>query len=499
MLKKLVFTFLLLIFSISAFSQYDYNNNCKQAYSLIIDLRFDAAQKQIEIEKKNNPENLIPLLLDNYIEFLRIILYEDKNLFEEVRDNKKTRIDKWEEGSKNNPYHKFGIAQMNMQWAFVRFMFGEYFTAGLEINQAYHLLEENNKLFPKFTPNTLGLGVLHAMIGVIPDQYKWAVNLLGLHGSIDLGLSELEDLLNSENVEFKHFKSEALFLYTFLKLNLQSEEERYSELNNQFQKREMASISQRSPLLHFARAVLLMKISNDDAIPFLINRPISKDAAVFYYPDFLLAQAKLFKLEPEAQNLFKQYLKNYHGNNLKRSAVQKIAWSKFIQGDTLSYKENINSILTMQVTRLDGDEAAFNEAKKAVNGYLPNLYLLKSRILFDGGYLKEALAILQNADLLKFNEEEKIEFLYRKSRIYHQMNSSDLALTFYQLTLAEGEKFNSYFAGNSCLKMGEIYEQKTNKKQAEYYYTKCLELSFDEYRRSIRAKAKAGLQRLKII
>lgn len=495
MLKKSAVLFLLLILSLPVFAQYDYNQECKDAYSLIIDLRFDAAQKKIEQAKKENPENLIPLLLENYIDFLRITLSEDKALFEQKRTQKKIRIDQWEKGPKDNPYYRMGIAQMDMQWAFSRVVFGEYITAAIEINQAYHLLEENKRLYPDFLPNALGLGVLHAMIGVVPDQYQWAVNFLGLYGSIDQGLNELEDLLNANKAEFQQFKPEALFLFTFLKLNLQTDPVRYTDLNKRFKDQDI--ISKRSPLLNFARAVLIGHEDNNQLIPFLENRPQAKDAFPFYYPEFMLAQAKLYKLNPEAQGLFNEYLENYPGNNFKRSAAQKQAWSSFIQGDTIAYQRIMNSTLTFQPTKIDADDAALKEAKKANAGYLPNLYLLKSRILFDGGYLNEALEVLKKSDLSKFSEEEKIELVYRKGRIYHNMDSLDQALTFYSLALSRGEKLNSYFAGNACLKMGEIYEQKKEKSKAELYYTKCLGLDFDEYRRSIRAKAKAGLQRLK--
>jgi len=497
MFKKIVFSFLFLTFSLPLFSQFDYSDDCKKAYSLIVDLRFDSAKKYIEKVNTDHPENLIPLVLENYIDFLSIVLEEDKELFEKLRYQKKNRVNKWEEGPKDSPYYRMGIAQMNMQWAFVRVLFGEYLTAAFEINQAYHLLEENKEFYPDFLPNAMGLGVLHAMIGLVPDQYQWAINFLGLYGSVDQGLGELEALLDSDNPEFQHFKPEALFLYTFLKLNLQSGEERYGELKLRYQQKEMDLVSRHSPLLNFSRAVLLMKEDNDSVISFLENRPVLGDALTFYYPEFMLGQAKLYRLDADAYQLFDNYLKNYPGNNFKRSAAQKKAWSAFVQGDTLVYKQSMLKILYFPSTQLDGDDAALKEAKKVSDGYLPNLYLLKSRILFDGRYLKEALAVFHNLDLSKFNKKEKIELSYRKARIYHHLDSLDQALTFYQIALKEGEKFNSYFAANSCLKMGEIYEQKGINEKAKFYFEKCLDLDFEEYRRSIRAKAKAGLQHVK--
>lgn len=497
MLKKLAFVLLIISLNLNVFAQYDYTSDCKKAYELIIDLRFDSAQTYINSVKKNQPENLIPLVLENYIDFLKISLSEDKDLFEKLNENKKIRIKQWENGSKDSPFYRMGIAQINMQWAFARVLFGEYFTAAFEINQAYHLLEENKILYPDFHPNAMGLGVLHAMIGVVPDQYQWAINFLGLYGSIDQGLNELEDLLHSDEESFQHYKAEALFLYTFLKLNLQNDDTRFAALQKEYQEETLNLISQRSPLLHFSRAVLMMKVDNDSAISFLEKRPQSSDAIPFYYPLYMLAQAKQYKLDPEANALFNDYIKEYPGNNFKRSAAQKEAWGAFIGGDITKYRKIMNDLIAYPSTKLDGDNAALKEAKKVQDGYLPNIFLLKSRILFDGGYLLKALAVLENAKDTDFNEFESIELDYRKARIYHHLDSISDAILFYRKAFSAGEKYDSYFAGNSALKLGEIYEQKKEEKQAEKYYQKCLTLDFDEYRKSIRAKAKAGLQRLK--
>jgi hypothetical protein len=496
MIKKIVFLFLTLAFAESGFAQYDYNKDCQNAYRLIIELKFDSAKGQIDKLSAQEPENLIPLLLNNYIDFLSVALTEDKTKFNEIRARKKERLDRWENSEENSPYFRMGIAQMNMQWAFARVTVGEYFTAALEINQAYHLLEENKLKYPDFLPNAMGLGVLHAMIGVVPDQYQWAISLLGLSGSIDQGLLELEALLNSDKDEFQKFKPEALFLYTFLKMNLQSNKKRLKQLDAYFREPYMEYVAQKSPLLHFARASILMKESNDQAISYLEKRPLEKTAFKFYYPELLLAQAKLYKMDEQAQALFAHYVREYPGKNFKALATQKEAWSRLLNGDTLAYKRLMNTILELPSTRIDGDKAALKEAKEVASGYLPNIYLLESRILFDGNYLAEALKTLTDPKMTPFDAQDSIELNYRKARIYHHMDSIPQALQFYQISLNQGAKLDSYFAGNSCLMMGEIYEQIGNVQKAKYYYEKCLTLDFDEYRKSIRAKAKAGLQGL---
>ena len=65
----------------------------------------------------------------------------------------------------------------------------------MEIKRAFHLLERNQRLFPDFMPNKKNLGLMHALIGTVPDAYRWGVQILGMHGTIDQGKAEIEEVL----------------------------------------------------------------------------------------------------------------------------------------------------------------------------------------------------------------------------------------------------------------------------------------------------------------
>ncbi len=67
---------------------------------------------------------------------------------------------------------------------------------------------------------------------------------------------------------------------------------------------------------------------------------------------------------------------------------------------------------------------------------------------------------------------------------------------FYEKTIANGSQSKRYYAGNSALKLGEIYEQEKQVSKAIFYYSLCLELDFDEFENGIQSKAKAGLKRI---
>ena len=92
--------------------------------------------------------------------------------------------------------------------------------------------------------------------------------------------------------------------------------------------------------------------------------------------------------------------------------------------------------------------------------------------------------------------ELQTEYLYRTGRIFHEWNKADSALIYYAKAIERGKDLKRYFAANSALETGEIYELRGNKEQAKQYYNMCLGFADHEYKTGIDSKAKAGLNRL---
>ena len=66
-MRKSGLVFILLVFVNLSFGQYhyDFNPQCKDAYTAILNLKFDQGKKLIDNEMKVNPDNNIPYLLNN--------------------------------------------------------------------------------------------------------------------------------------------------------------------------------------------------------------------------------------------------------------------------------------------------------------------------------------------------------------------------------------------------------------------------------------------------
>ncbi len=491
---KLLTGLLFSVISIATFSQYNYNSYCKDAYSLIQTLKFDSARYYLALEKLENPGNLIPVFLENYIDFLILTIGENKKDFRNLEDNKNTRLDILEDGNEDSPYYLYCMANVNLQWAFARMKFEEYFTAFFEINRAYKQLEENSEKFPGFIPNYIGLGVLHAIVGSVPDNYRWITNILGIHGSIDNGIEGMYMVIDSitDDEEYQHLLSETLFYLSFIELNLSPDKVRSLEI-----KEIMDEIEIDNPLLTYVKANILLRNGyNDQAITILEQRNLEQDQYPFLYLDFVLGRAKLNRLDADADQYFEKYIKDFNGINYKASACQKLAWFHLIKGDTLNYYQYISHAMNYPDELVDEDKQARYEAK---TGRIPNVYLLKARLLFDGGYYEDAVSfLLQHTGEIGMRDlTDSVEYYYRLGRAYDEIEMHDEALEYYNISITKGKDLDAYYAGNAALMSGKIYEQEGNLSNAGHYYELCLDLDFKEYERSIKFKAKGGLNRIR--
>ena len=150
------------------------------------------------------------------------------------------------------------------------------------------------------------------------------------------------------------------------------------------------------------------------------------------------------------------------------------------------------------INQVDGDKNAQKEyAEFKETGQIPNRSLLQARLLFDGGYYKEAKnSLLKNKQELSKSPPLELEYYYRLGRINHRLDNFALALFNYQTTVAKGLNSKEYYGCNSALQMGLIYEELQDFPKARKYFNKCLTIKPTNYQTSIHLKAEAGLNRI---
>jgi len=492
-MSRITASFVLVFLGFQLFAQYEVNHNCMQAYHAIISLDFDEGRLWLEKEKAENPDNLIPIYYENYIDFLTLLIGEKESDLNSLNSNKRQRIKALEKGDASSPYYNYCLANVYLQWAFARVKFGQHLNAFFEIRKAYRLLEENRLNFPGFLPDNTGMGLLHALVGSVPDNYSWVTDIIGMDGSVNEGVYELKQVVDSaiNNKEYAHLLPESLFFLTFIQLNLNKEEQDALEIKHM-----LDSLPSNNPLIVFAKVSIMMKTGyNDEAIEVLTSFRQKDDAYPFHYLKYLLGLAKLSRLDEDAHHPLLKFIIYYEGKNYKSSACQKVAWHHLIKGDTAGYQEHINKALFYNEGIVEEDKQALMEAESDI---IPNASLLKARLLFDGGYYEKALEELEQGEHKEQFEAvvEIAEFHYRKGRVYHELESYEKALSCYKTAIEKAKRLKRYFAGNAALKSGNIYELLGDYEQAKDMYHKCLGLDFTEYEKGIKAMAKAGLNRI---
>lgn len=493
-MKKLYLLFFLFLFSIqnTFATKFEFTPLATEAYQKVMSLRFEEAKKDIEKIKEEDPNNQIAYFIENYIDFFKVFINEDKTEFKLLEKNKTPRLRAIRKGDKDSPYYLYCQAEIKLQWALARLKFEQYFNAFNEVSSAYKLLKRNQKKFPNFQANKKSLGVLHALIGTIPDNYKWGVKLLGgMTGSIEKGKREIEETLIYARTNDFLFEEETLVMYAFLMLHLKN------DMNKAWGIIQNDKLNpKKNPLVCFAFSNIAMRTGrNDIAIELLENRPRGSQYATFHFLDYMLGLAKLYRLDRDAEVHIRKYLNNFHGQNYIKEAYQKLAWFHLVKGNEIEYVKYIAFCKTKGAKVIGGDKTAEKEAK---SGIIPDMNLLKARLLFDGGYYERALKLISRKSLTDFStQKNQLEYTYRLGRITHNMENHDEAITHYQTTIDRGSDASYYFACNAALQVGLIYEARKDKSNAKKFFNLCLSIKPDEHRNGLHQKAKAGLDRLK--
>ncbi len=488
--------FLFLLFNAQllavAAPHYRFSENCKQAAAEIFKLRLDRGRDLLEQEKKSDPDNLIPLLLEDYIDFFKVYISEDELLYYRLSDRRNERLKRLVKGPKESPFYRYCLAEVQLHWGIARLKFEEYIGAFMNVKKAYALLEANRKAFPGFVYNLKSLAVMHTVVGAIPKEYRWGVEKLGFEGSIETGMAEMEKVVKYCRHNDFPFHPEVKMLQAFLKLHLLQDGAGAWALVSD------PGFGEADDLLAcFTKASVASYTGHNDAVIRIIEeRP--RGEAYFEIPflEYLEGLALVHKLDPRGEKLLLHFIENFKGRNYIKAAWQKIAWLRLTAGDNGGYHDAMSKVLNDGFGQIEEDRAAQQEAEAGVE---PDPRLLKSRLLFDGGYYEKALQTLSDFRSFSFTLPAHIlEFNYRMGRIYQKRKEDKKALLYFERCIrASSHNSPFYFAANACLQIALMAEEAGERKKARSYFQKAMQYHNHTYRKSIESQARAGLERLK--
>lgn len=483
---------LLLTLAVYGQKVYDFNPTCQQAYQEITRLRINNGVALIEKAKQQNPNNLIPLLLESYVDFYILFLNEDPADFSKRYPNFAKRITALENGPVQSPFYNFCLSSVRVHKAASAIKFGRIWDAGWDFRRAWMLIKENKNLYPSFVPDDLMYGALQTVVGTVPKGYKWLANLFGMRGSITEGMKTVRNFVNSNDPWAKLFANEAQFIYPYLLFYMENKKEealqfiqqkKLDVVNNHLHGWMAANLGLNNKQAEYTKQIILNRNKSTE----YLNIPVW---------DFEMGFAKLFHLETqEAIVYFDRFTDNFKGKFYLKDVYQKLSWCYYLQGNMSAAEKARQQVLTKGSTDSDADKKALKDAKA---NFWPNSLLLKARLLNDGGYHKEALGILHGKTESDFpKEEDRLEYVYRAARIYDDLGREEEAMNAYLATIKLGEFRKEYFAARAAVQLAQLYETRGQKSLAIQYYQRCLDMGDHEYKNSLDQRAKSGILRCK--
>lgn len=468
--------------------------NCLKAQSLLYELKLDQAEKLLKSESSKDPDNIAIDWLEESALFLKVFITEDKAVYDKLKKDWAKMLKDLESKTFNNAWYNFVLSDMHIHQALIHLKFNESISAGTDIKSAFKYLKDNKKKFPAFLPDNKNLGFLTCLFSSVPSKYQWLTKLIGFEGDMDEGLSEINAYLKSGLNTREHvwLKLDAAFMYAMVEHHLNKSPDlawNTIEPYTRNYKNVVIENYMRATVANYAG-------KNDEMYTVLMAKPPYAGTTAFYYLDYLLGICKLRKLDAGAENNFMIYTVKYKGKNYIKSAYRYMSWAMQLKGDEANAKTYYAMGVKMGASILEEDKQAEMECKESV---IWHTGILKARLQFDGHYLDNALKTLEGINKSQLTSLKfKLEYDYRKARIYHEQGVKSKAIAMYLETIEKGRKSSYYYAAYSALQLGIIYESQGDKSNAKKYYdmAKSGFPENKEYVQSIEQKAKAGLKRI---
>ncbi len=377
------------------------------------------------------------------------------------------------------PWQRFFLAEIKLRSAFINLKLGNELSAAWNIRQAYKLIVENIALYPTFIYNNKTSGILHVLIGSIPEQYQWIVNLMGMSGDVQTGLHKLDSVASNNGV----FSVEASLLHSVIDAFLLSNTERASD--------NIEDISDEGPLLNYVKMAIAMK--NSDAAKAIrlydLSRNRGQNPLIQYLAGDAFLQLGNYDRAQEALNLF---IETFEGQNFIKDAYYKLGLAALLQQDLEGAQQLFNKAKNRGQKLTEADKHA---QRMVLNG-LPDPVIMKIRLFTDGGQFQKADSIIKLVSTNQIKIKDHLEFTYRKARLQHKLDKYDMAISLYKNVISIQDN-DAYFAPNSCLQLGYIYQEYKNQDQAKYFFEKVLTYKHHVYKNSLDNKAKTALKGIK--
>ena len=485
MKKKYLFFVFLLGISLKTFAVYDINDRCKQAWVLLMDLDIDAAKNTLAKEIELHPENYYAYYLEQTCDAYALIINSDDKDYQVFIENYEKRREIMDEKDMDSPYYLACYAEMELQLGIFNILKGSRFAGIKKAYSSYKKTYKNLKQYPDFKQSLKLDGFFNVAISNIPPFARWAVSFFGVSSNPDYGSQLIiENYHLQEHIEGVNMES-ALFVILAGKLN-KSPEASYHFI--QTLEGEMSDVF----LLQYFKANIAYRTGrNEEALAVL--KPLGKKKGfyreVIYH--YMLGKILLRKLDKRANHHLQEYLNRLEKQEYQKEINYQLAIYSLLQSDETAYLLYCTKVLDEGIDVNERDREAIYDAGL---DYIPNIELMKTRLLLSGGYVNQADSILREYDNAKEDVlAYQLEYYFLKGKIEIAKQKDTAALESFEKVIQLGAKEDYYFASESALLIGRIYQEQGFNEQAKEYYKLCIKLFDSDYYEYIEDAARKAL------
>lgn len=429
------------------------------------------------------------IYLENYIEFIEILNTGSENAFNRSASNEAARLVAIENLDSGSPYNRFLRSEILIQWAVLKLKFGKGTKGAYNLIQAYKLASANQKDFPSFIPNYKSLGNIHVLIGSIPENYKWALKLIGVKGNINLGFSELEKAAK-DNV----WGNEALYCSLFLKAFTA----RFSESDNNTL---LGYINARSDDLNarFLGASISLRTQRAAQCRKILN-DLPHSVSFLKCPIFDLHKGDTYLTTGDYDRAITAYLNYQRGNKgqtyLKETHL-KLYYAYRFAGNSERSFHHFKMIPQSGNTYSDLDKNAA-KVHQLISKEIPGKELLQARIALEGGDYHQASKYLKQVQPPSLNSEWLCEYHFLSGICNHKQGQLKEAESHLKkaISISSIADWGSGIA-NASLHLGYVYQSGRQPDRAKICFEKALSCKTHDLKNTVDIKARAALEQLK--
>lgn len=491
-MKKSIFiaAFLYMV-STAAWGQYQFNENCKEGWMLLMDLKIDAAKKLMAKELSINPANHYALYLDQTCDAYALFINSDDEEYEAFLNNYGKRREIMDGKFEDSPYYLMCKSEMDIQASVFRIMHGSVFGGIGKAYSGYKAVYRNLDGYPDFKPGLMLDGFFNVAMSNLPPFVKGAASILGISSDLSYGIKTLNDVYQSQkNIKGANAES-ALFVIFAAKIN--KTPEMVYDLTQSYDKK----IQDLFLLKYFTANIAYRTGRNEQSLATLstLQHENSPYAKLLY--DYMMGKALLRKLDGRAGHYMDQFLNHLRRKEYFKEMTYRMALFYLINGNRDQYHVLCDLVIEKGSDINERDREALYDASL---DYEPDINLVKARLLIDGGYLGRFEQAIKDFEAHLRNElPYRLEYRFLKGRYARIVDDTPDAINHYKWVIDNGRDEDYSFACEAALNLGEIFEAAGKYDYAKKYYKLSADLYKNRYYEYIGAGADKALARIKAL